>query len=84
MDAEVPAAVSEGEIRKEIADRLEQLPVEEQARVPEFVRQQCGEPIRGEPGVNLLKYAGWLDPVSAEEMRQAIEEEFEQVDPSEW
>ncbi len=38
----------------------------------------------GTPGVDMLKFAGSLDSVSAREMREAIERECERVDSGQW
>jgi len=40
--------------------------------------------MQGDSGKSLLRFAGILDPSSAQEMRQAIEEGCERVDPDEW
>jgi hypothetical protein len=78
--------MTEPDVKREILERLDRLPPEAQAQVLDYVRGMSeGQSLPpGEPGVNLLKYAGWIDPASLKEMQAAIEEEFEQVDPREW
>jgi hypothetical protein len=41
------------------------------------------EPV-GENGAALRKFSASLDPVSAQEMKEAIEKECERVDTSQW
>ena len=38
----------------------------------------------GTPGVDLLQFAGRLDPISSREMREVIESECERVDADQW
>ena len=38
----------------------------------------------GTPGVDMLRFAGSLDPISAREMREGIESECERVDGEQW
>lgn len=48
----------------------------------ESVPLPVSSPPKGVPGRDLLRFAGTLDPVSVREMREAIEEECEGVDPA--
>ena len=62
-------------IQQEIARRVGQLPPAMQEQVLRFVGSlTAAEPV-GKKGASLRKFAGSLDPVSAEEMREAIEKE---------
>ena len=71
-------------ITDRITEQIEHLPSEFQRRVLDFVEALAKSRPRGEPGANLLRFAGSLDPQSAQEMRAAIEEGCERVDPDEW
>ncbi|MBM3746656.1 MAG: DUF2281 domain-containing protein [Acidobacteria bacterium] len=71
-------------ITSRITEQLEHLPAELQRRVLDFVEALAQSQPKGEPGANLLRFAGSLDPQSAQEMRAAIEEGCEQVDRDEW
>ena len=69
---------------REIQERLAALTPAEQERVLGYIREISGEPLRGEPGRNLLRFAGiWTDE-EAEEISRAIEEGCEKVDPDGW
>ena len=74
-------------IKEQILDDLEQLTPEEQRRIAESVRSMRERPEDHRGGLTLkeiLPDLGVLDPESAREMREAIEEEFEKIDPGEW
>jgi len=72
------------QVRDEIIARVDSLPPDLQERVLHFVTS-LGDPTqRGEPGAALRAFSGSLDPLSAEEMTRAIEEECERVDDDEW
>jgi hypothetical protein len=77
--------MTHSDVKREILERLDRLPPEAQAQVLDYVRgiSDNGLP-PGTPGVELLKLAGSLDPISAREMREAIEEGCERIDPGEW
>lgn len=62
----------DAEMQIQIIAQLEKLPPPKQQRVLEYVRS-LSEPVRGAAGKDFLALAGILDPVSAEEMMQAIE-----------
>ncbi len=69
---------------KEIQERLAALTPAEQERVLGYIRQLSGEPPRGEPGRNLLRFAGIWTEEEADEISRAIEEGCEKVDPDGW
>jgi len=72
------------DIRNEIVARIDKLSPEMQEQVLRFVVSlRTGAP-KGESGATLRGLSGSLDPASAHEMMQAIEEECERVDAGEW
>jgi hypothetical protein len=71
------------DVRQEIAKRVEVLPADLQERVLRFVTS-LSAPSPGESGSALCRISSCLDPLSAREMTQAIEQECERVDASEW
>jgi hypothetical protein len=71
------------DIRQEIAKQVEQLPPALQEQVLRFVTSLTATPT-GEKGSALLRFSNSLDPISAQQMREAIEKECEQVDPGQW
>lgn len=72
-------------IHAELMKALEQLSQPQQNTVLNFARLLSTSPTpKGTKGVDLLKFAGTLPAEDAEEMRAAIEEEFERIDPNDW
>jgi hypothetical protein len=77
------------DIRREIAKQVERLPQDKQEQVLRFVASlsasfpSTSSPA-GEKGTGLRKFSSSLDSLSARQMIQAIEEECERVDASEW
>jgi len=72
------------DFRQEIAKRVETLPAELQERVLRFVASLSASARVGEKGSALRQFSSSLDPLSARQMTQAIEEESERVDVGEW
>ena len=72
------------DIRDEIVARVDKLSLEMQEQVLRFVASLPAPALRGESGAALRRFSGFLDPVSAQEMTRAIEEECERVDASWW
>jgi hypothetical protein len=77
------------DVRQEIAKQVERLPQDLQEQVLRFVASlSASSPPTsspaGERGASLRKYSSSLDPLSARQMIQAIEEECERVDTGEW
>jgi hypothetical protein len=72
------------DVRDEIVARVDQLSPEMQQQVLRFVTSLPTSFPKGESGTVLSSFAGLLDPESAREMVEAIEEECERVDASEW
>ncbi len=72
------------DFREELVARVEKLPPEMQERVLRFVASLAARGSTGESGTALRHFSGSLDPGSAREIAQAIEEHCERVDVSEW
>jgi hypothetical protein len=72
------------DLRQQIAQQVDKLPVDMQEQVLRFVASLSPSAAVGESGARLRRFASSLDPVSAHEMTQAIEEECERVDASDW
>jgi tRNA(fMet)-specific endonuclease VapC len=72
------------DFREELVARVEKLTPEMQERVLRFVVSLAATGQTGESGTALRHFSGSLDPVSAREMAQAIEEHCERVDVGEW
>ncbi len=72
------------DVLQEIVRKVDKLPPDAQERVLRFAASlSTAEPV-GEPGVNFLPFAGTIDAESLREMEEAIEEECERIDASEW
>jgi len=71
-------------IRAKVIEQLETLPENLQGQVLEFVQALQMRVRRGVPGKKLLRFAGAIPLDDVELMRQAIEDECEQVDLNEW
>lgn len=69
---------------QEIVQRLDKLTPMQQKQILNSVLSFLGEPIRGTPGKELLKFVGLFPPEDIEEIKRAIEEDCEQIDESEW
>ncbi|MYA72350.1 hypothetical protein F4141_13255 [Candidatus Poribacteria bacterium] len=69
---------------QEIVQRLDKLTPMQQKQILNSVLSFLGEPIRGTPGKELLKFVGLFPPEDLEEIKSAIEEDCGQVDKSEW
>jgi hypothetical protein len=72
------------DLQNEIVARLGQLPPEMQEEVLRFVVSLTTPAAKGERGAMLRSFAGSLDPVSAREMIEAVQQECERVDACEW
>ena len=68
----------------QVMQQLETLPENLQRQVLEFVQALQVLAQRGVPGKQLLQFAGAIPPHDLELMRQAIDQECEQVDLDEW
>ncbi len=72
------------DVIQEIAKQVEKLPSDMQEQVLRFVASLSTSTPTGESGACLRQFSASLDPVSARQMRQAIDEECERVDASQW
>jgi hypothetical protein len=72
------------DIAAEIARQIERLPPEMQEEVLRFASALASSARVGENGAALKQFASSLDPLSAREMVEAIEEGCERVDAGEW
>ncbi|HYW41728.1 MAG TPA: hypothetical protein VE959_02650 [Bryobacteraceae bacterium] len=72
------------DVTREIARQVEKLPADMQEQVLRFVASLCASAPLGENGARLRQFSSSLDSVSARQMTQAIDEECERVDASEW
>ena len=70
------------EIKDRINRELDRMSDNGRQSVLDFARSM--NEMQGDSGKSLLRFAGILDGNSAQEMRQAIEEGCERVDPDEW
>ena len=69
---------------QEIVQRLDKLTPIQQKQILNSVLSFLGEPIRGTPGKELLKFVGLFPPEDLEEIKRAIEADCGQIDESEW
>ena len=69
---------------QEILQRLEKLSPGKQRQVLDFTLELSGETTKGIPLQELLEFVGMFPPEDLEEIRQAIEEDCEKIDASEW
>ncbi len=67
------------DVRDEIVARVDKLPLEMQEQVLRFVASLGASTPKGESGAVVRRFSGSLDPVSAQEMIRAIEDECERV-----
>ncbi len=68
----------------EVVHHMENLPDSDQQQVLDFIRELTTARQQGVPGKGLLYFAGTIPPTELVLMRQAIEEDCEQVDLNEW
>jgi hypothetical protein len=69
-------------LQKEILAQLDKLHIEQQRQVLDFARTLAG-PV-GQPGKELLHFAGDINLEDLKLMSQAIEQDCEQVNVNEW
>jgi hypothetical protein len=72
------------DLRDEIIARVQALSPELQRQVLQFVTSLASSGRKDSTALVLLSLGGSLDPTSAREMREAIEEGCEQVDADQW
>jgi hypothetical protein len=71
-------------IKDQILDDLGRLSPELQRRAVELVRGLAAEAPKGASIEELMSLTGTLDRESAREMREAIEEHCERIEPDNW
>ena len=71
------------DLRDEIARQVDKLPADEQDQVLRFVTALAAAS-QNVSGARLARFAFTLDPESAQQITQAIEEGCERVDANEW
>jgi hypothetical protein len=71
-------------IKDQLLKQVDQLTLEGQHQVLEFVNSLAKRSSSKIGPKNFLELCGILDSQSAEEMRQAIEEGCERIDPNDW
>ncbi len=69
---------------QEIVDRLDKLTPGQQRQVLDFTLELSGESPKGISGKELLEFVGLFPPEDLKEIKQAIEEDCEQIYESEW
>ena len=72
------------DLGQEIAKKVEELPPDMQERVLRFVTSLSAPALKGENGTALRQFSRSLDSLSAQQMMQAIDEECERVDATDW
>ena len=68
----------------QVIEQLQELPDNLQRRVLYFIQELKSAADKDMPGSQLLRFAGSISHEDLEMMRQAIEEECENVDINEW
>ena len=71
-------------VQNELLKQMERLPTAMQRLVLDFARSLAEPTPQGTPGHKLLRFAGIMTPEEGKEFLQAIEEDCERIDPSEW
>ncbi|MBW4561433.1 MAG: hypothetical protein KME32_09800 [Mojavia pulchra JT2-VF2] len=71
-------------ILDKVIEELKLMPQDLQLRVLEFTRDLASSTIKGVPGQKLLRFAGAIPSDDIELMREAIEQDCQQVDTDEW
>jgi len=71
-------------LKKQILEKLDFLPIEEQRRVLDFTCALTESKTVGIPGRDLLRFAGTIEKTELEAMKRAIEDGCERVYLSEW
>jgi hypothetical protein len=71
-------------LERELAERLSALGPDQRRLVLDYARALGESPIRGVPGTALKRFAGTISAEDAREIKEAIEEGCENVDPDAW
>jgi hypothetical protein len=76
--------VAEPAIKEQILRDLDRLSPQQQRQAAEMVHTLVSPLPKGTPGRELLRFVGTIDRESAQQMKEAIEEGCERVDPRDW
>ncbi|MDZ8109118.1 MAG: hypothetical protein RM338_26320 [Nostoc sp. DedQUE12a] len=68
----------------QVIEQLKVMPQDLQWQVLEFARTLAGSTIHGVTGQQLLRFAGSIPADDIQLIREAIEQDCDQVDTSEW
>lgn len=71
-------------ILDEVVEQLRGMPQSLQKQVLEFTKNLTASTVQGVPGSQLLRFAGMIPPDNIALMREAIEQDCEQVEVNEW
>ena len=71
-------------LKKQILEKLDLLPIEEQRRVLDFTRALTERKTVGIPGRDLLPFAGTIEKAELDSMKRAIENGCERANLNEW
>jgi len=71
-------------LKQEIDRELDSLPLEDQQKVLDFTRALTERKTTGVKGQDILPFTLGFSPEDLEVLRQAVEEDCEKVDMSEW
>lgn len=71
-------------LKKQILEKPDFLPIEEQRRVLDFTCALTESKTVGIPGRDLLRFAGTIEKTELEAMKRAIEDGCERIDLNEW
>lgn len=71
-------------IIEEVVEQLKVMPQDLQWQMLEFARSLAKAKVRGKPGQQLLRFAGSIPSDDLQLMREAIEQDCEQVNVDEW
>lgn len=71
-------------LERELLERFSMVGPDQRRQVLEYARAVSEAPVRGVPGAALQRFAGTMSAEDAREMKAAIEEGCERVDPDGW
>ena len=72
------------EIRQELIRQMDQLPMDLQLHLLDYIRKLSGHGLQGSSGKDLLAFSGTFTSAEAKRLAQAIQEGCQQVDLNEW
>ncbi|MCE9552665.1 MAG: hypothetical protein K8T91_04710 [Planctomycetes bacterium] len=71
-------------IKDELLEQFDKLTPELQRRVVKFAQETALESPRGARGADLVRFVGTISADESRQLREAIDEACEQVDPHAW